>query len=674
MKFRPMGAPPEGDHGGLWRWLVRLVAELARKVNWGTPTVFDVQDYGAVPDGVTDSTLFIQRAIDAAAAAGGANGAEVFFPPGTYLISGNPFYNRIAQGNCPLLVRLSQAVLKTSVQVKLPASTILRGTNRLRCGITANTTYLCSAAITSIALVSNVVTVTTSTPHGYESNATALIQGVVTQTSLNGGWLITSTPSATTFTFAFTHADISDTTGTCYAPIFVLGDQATNTQGVRFENMQVNGADLANSIGVYANAIGEQCGAYNYLVTQCALKGVWLEKHGSSASSGGPNNYFFQNGEVSVTPNVSGTAVYIRSLAALHRGFDNLTTNTSTNTGTSTAGLDISGAPGVYSRIHCEHATDGILLGNRGSASSLGSAKDSAAIILSGVTGEQSITNLIHLKNYGEVHDIVIEGVAAYLSTNSIVDDVAGITLVAGGTADEYVAMYVIGGIPTNTRFSTSPNVPWKIAASLNVAGTMTASVYQGLSNGVGVVIDNTTAKITIDGTDGTVAAGSIGIAENNGSLNLSSRSDVTVMLDNDANSSSQQFAIYHDVTAVSGTPLFKVNEDGGTTVLNYRSSISTPAQLVVNTDNYNPSTAGWLRLSTDASRNLTGVTGGAEGRELWITNVGSFNLVLVEQATSTAANQIITGTGADVTLAPLDNALLKYDNVSARWRIVSMY
>jgi len=105
-----------------------------------------------------------------------------------------------------------------------------------------------------------------------------------------------------------------------------------------------------------------------------------------------------------------------------------------------------------------------------------------------------------------------------------------------------------------------------------------------------------------------------------------------------------------------------------------YRCEVNTPAQITGNQDNYDPGQYGWLRLSTDASRNITGFTGGAEGRELWLTNVGSFNIVLVEQATSTAANQIITGTGANVTMAPLDCALLKYDNASSRWRIVGYY
>lgn len=48
------------------------------------PTLFNVEDFGAVGDGVTDDTAALQAAIDAAAAAGGG---EVYVPPGTYSLT-----------------------------------------------------------------------------------------------------------------------------------------------------------------------------------------------------------------------------------------------------------------------------------------------------------------------------------------------------------------------------------------------------------------------------------------------------------------------------------------------------------------------------------------------------------------------------------------------------------
>lgn len=97
-----------------------------------------------------------------------------------------------------------------------------------------------------------------------------------------------------------------------------------------------------------------------------------------------------------------------------------------------------------------------------------------------------------------------------------------------------------------------------------------------------------------------------------------------------------------------------------------------TPAQITANTNDYAPtglSTANTLRLSTDASRDLTGLTGGSDGRLMIVHNVGSNALVLKnESASSTAANRFALG-GADVTLAANQSVTLQYDATSSRWR-----
>jgi hypothetical protein len=99
---------------------------------------------------------------------------------------------------------------------------------------------------------------------------------------------------------------------------------------------------------------------------------------------------------------------------------------------------------------------------------------------------------------------------------------------------------------------------------------------------------------------------------------------------------------------------------------------VISPTQIVANTDNYNPtglSAASVLRLSTDASRNITGLAGGASGRLILIHNVGSFNIVLKDSVTSDADKQFALT--ADVTLTPDAVALLQYDATTQRWRMV---
>ena len=104
-------------------------------------------------------------------------------------------------------------------------------------------------------------------------------------------------------------------------------------------------------------------------------------------------------------------------------------------------------------------------------------------------------------------------------------------------------------------------------------------------------------------------------------------------------------------------------------------SAVLSPAQIGANQDDYAPTSLGWstvLRLSTDASRDITGITGGASGRILFLFNVGGFNVVLKNDVTSTAANRFLFP--ADITLAPNEGIGLMYDATSSRWRCFGRY
>jgi len=106
-----------------------------------------------------------------------------------------------------------------------------------------------------------------------------------------------------------------------------------------------------------------------------------------------------------------------------------------------------------------------------------------------------------------------------------------------------------------------------------------------------------------------------------------------------------------------------------------------TPAQIAANVNDYDPwageGEVNVLRLSTDASRDLTGLATGRENRQIYIINVGAFDLVLKNQdSNSVAKNRIIVGTNADLTLTPdtaaaQHSATLYYDITSTRWRVI---
>ena len=96
----------------------------------------------------------------------------------------------------------------------------------------------------------------------------------------------------------------------------------------------------------------------------------------------------------------------------------------------------------------------------------------------------------------------------------------------------------------------------------------------------------------------------------------------------------------------------------------------TTFAQFTANQNDFDIGEAHLGLFSSDASRDLTGLTPGIEGRMFPFVNTGSFDIVLKHQdANSVAANRIINRTGADVTFAGGATGLLWYDLGSSRWR-----
>lgn len=104
------------------------------------------------------------------------------------------------------------------------------------------------------------------------------------------------------------------------------------------------------------------------------------------------------------------------------------------------------------------------------------------------------------------------------------------------------------------------------------------------------------------------------------------------------------------------------------------------PAQITADQNNYQAGTGRSLfyRLTSDASRTLTGFNpaGGTNqnGELHYFINVGANSIVLAhESASSTAANRFTNATGANITLAANEMALLVYDNTSSRWRVAKL-
>lgn len=95
-----------------------------------------------------------------------------------------------------------------------------------------------------------------------------------------------------------------------------------------------------------------------------------------------------------------------------------------------------------------------------------------------------------------------------------------------------------------------------------------------------------------------------------------------------------------------------------------------TPPAITANQNDYSPTglpAAAVVRMSSDASRSITGLTGGGDGRLLVLRNVGSFDLMLKDaSASSAAANRFALG--LDLTLRAGQACQLQYDATLSRW------
>lgn len=98
-------------------------------------------------------------------------------------------------------------------------------------------------------------------------------------------------------------------------------------------------------------------------------------------------------------------------------------------------------------------------------------------------------------------------------------------------------------------------------------------------------------------------------------------------------------------------------------------SGVASPAQITSNQNDYAAATGTVNRISSDAARDITGMTAGVTtGHIKFLINVGAFNITLKEDnAGSSAANRFTQG--ADVVMTPGDIVICIYDAVVSRWR-----
>ena len=120
----------------------------------------------------------------------------------------------------------------------------------------------------------------------------------------------------------------------------------------------------------------------------------------------------------------------------------------------------------------------------------------------------------------------------------------------------------------------------------------------------------------------------------------------------------------------------FLANGDRALTGSFNATGVLTPPQIVNDQDDYNPigiTSNCFIRLSSDGLRNITGLQSVSIGRIIIMLNVGSNNVVLKnESVSSSEGNRFSLKT--DLTLVANASAIIYYDGVSLRWKVLGTY
>lgn len=246
---------------------------------------------------------------------------------------------------------------------------------------------------------------------------------------------------------------------------------------------------------------------------------------------------------------------------------------------------------------------------------------------------------------YSDGVDITLNnGFDVQAASDILLDSSGSVTLAANTTIDLAAS--------SNVTVSTSGAGTY-VGLEATAAGSL---VY--LSSGTGGTSLDSNGTISIDGADVQVdATGIVGILSDD-SVQLIAAGLGTLTVD-DTN-------ITLAANNVTVTGALRLTAD------------ISPAQLTANTNNWSPTglaTATVIRVFTDASRDLTGIALGADGRQLYLLNTGSTNSLVLkhESANSDAANRFDLPAAADKTLGPRCCAHLHYDATSSRWRLLSL-
>lgn len=125
--------------------------------------------------------------------------------------------------------------------------------------------------------------------------------------------------------------------------------------------------------------------------------------------------------------------------------------------------------------------------------------------------------------------------------------------------------------------------------------------------------------------------------------------------------------------TNAAGTTTEKVTI-GGIVGLARTNTVTSPAEITADTNNYEPGAGDIFRLTADGAYNLTGIVARASGEAVLLINVGATHDITIKHASddSTDVNRILVPWEGDYVMSAKGGAtLLVYDDTTDRWRVI---
>lgn len=217
-------------------------------------------------------------------------------------------------------------------------------------------------------------------------------------------------------------------------------------------------------------------------------------------------------------------------------------------------------------------------------------------------------------------------------------------------------------------------------------SSTATITGITGGASGRILIIHNIGSQLLVVNAQDSGSTAANRIIHGNGLTSISIQVDQNIALVYDGTTSRwRSFAWPSTYSAgtnlsLSGSNVFSLADNvvigASLTTAMFLGNVLNPTSISGTVNDWTPTgiaTSMIIRIATSGTTTITGVGNGIGGRVLILHNISGNNITLANQsASSSAGTRMITGTGADITMAPDQSATMVFDTSTNRWRIIA--